>query len=191
MSDEYEREPWLLSEQRLVLEGVPPALARVFEAHLFTTWADVEQGLTEAQLLSYPGIGRDALRWLRYEIACRRGAVRWTATGNTTVPLWAKLPLADMAPDHSGVYFIQCGPFVKIGCARSIRRRFQSLQQNIPFRLTLVGVVEAPIERLLEVERSYHARFASAHQVAEWFRLEGELDTFCLELARVEQEVPA
>ncbi len=176
-----------LSEQRIVLEAVPAGLARVFDANDIQTWADVEPRFTEAMLLVYPGVGIEQVRWLRHELARRRMAVRYTSAGQVTMPPAPRPPLAARAPDRAGVYFIQCGPFVKIGMALSVRKRFQGLQQVIPFQLELLGVIEPGVgQSLRDLERSFHQRFQSCHQCAEWFRLEDALDVFCLALARGE-----
>jgi hypothetical protein len=184
-----ERTTWPLSEQPVVLESVPGPIARAFEALGVLTWADVEAlGSPAALLFLYPGVGRRSMYWVKHELARRRGAVRWSNSGRVEIPRFTRLKCDDLPADRKGVYFIQCGPFVKIGQAVSVRRRFQGLQQVIPFQLELLGVVELQEgQSLLSLEREYHRRFKSAHQINEWFRLEGELDIFCLELARGER----
>lgn len=180
---------WPLSEQAVALEEIPTPLAKVLEAHGVQTWADVDEMFNNgpARLLLYPGVGRKLFHWLKYELARRSGATKWRSTGQVQIPRFARLKVANMPPDRAGVYFIQCGPFVKIGLAQSVRKRFQGLQQVMPFQLELRGVIQpAEGQKLRDLERGFHKRFKSAHQVGEWFRLEGELDAFCLKLARGE-----
>jgi Meiotically Up-regulated Gene 113 (MUG113) protein len=182
-------ESWPLSDQPVHLEEIPwDALANAFEAIGVRTWADVDAlGSPSAALLLYKGVGRRALYWVHHEVERRKSAVHYRSSGTVAMRRYVRMAHADKPFDRSGVYFIQCGPFVKIGQAKSVRSRFRGHQQNIPFQLQLLGVIEpGEGQSLRDLERVYHQRFKAFRQVAEWFRLEGELDMFCLRLAKGE-----
>lgn len=68
------------------------------------------------------------------------------------------------------VYLISNGPYVKIGVAKSVRRRLAALQTASAAKLTLLGVL--PGGRLLE--QNLHARYASKRVQGEWFALTQE-----------------
>lgn len=181
-----------LAEQPVLLESIPnDAIAKLFREKGFKTWADVAD-CPPAQLLAMKGIGNIGFHWIRNEV-CRRAGVRpYTDTGVAVVPRTRRDGVATRnlpsVTGRAGVYFIRCGPFVKIGCAKNVRQRFRAIQQVIPFQLELVGIIETEVGALRELEAQYHERFQSAHQVNEWFRLEGELDIFCLRLMRGESQ---
>jgi hypothetical protein len=69
------------------------------------------------------------------------------------------------APDHprfrySGIYFVQCGPYIKIGVGRDVRSRVQALQCASPFDL--------------------HTKFAAHRHKGEWFHNVPELRHYIL-----------
>lgn len=84
--------------------------------------------------------------------------------------------LAPMDPTGGGfVYFVQCGPHVKIGFTRSSpESRIQDLQTGSAEPLTLLHC-EAGSER---DERRLHRAFKPYHVNREWFSLAGELAEF-------------
>lgn len=86
-------------------------------------------------------------------------------------------------PVEPGVYFVQCGPFVKIGMARDVRSRLLALQLGNPFPLRFLGAI-GDGQSLGSLEAQCHARFAKFHRRGEWFWLEGELKAFCEALER-------
>lgn len=179
-----EPEVWPLAEQAVALEAVPRQLAVAIEAHGYQTWAEVESGLSELTLLSYHGVARVHIGWLRNEIARRKRGLRDATTGRTCVPCVTRLPLPSKPQDRAGVYFVQCGQFVKIGMARSVRKRLRHFHQAIPFQVDLLGVVAPDAgQSLRAAEKAMHARFAVYRQIGEWFRREGELDEVCHRLA--------
>jgi hypothetical protein len=176
-------QPVPLDQQAVQLEAVPPMLARVFEAHDVRTWAEAG-AMSEAILLVQPGVGRQQIRWLRIELARRRAATRWGH--ELRLPLFAKLPLPEKVPDRAGVYVIQCGRVVKIGMARSVRRRLAVFNQTIPFRLELIGVIVPPVgQSLRELEREIHQRLSAHRHCGEWFIREGLVEEFCTRLEAV------
>lgn len=80
---------------------------------------------------------------------------------------------------RSGVYFIRCGEFIKIGRASDIDYRFAALQGSVPFELVLVGIISTPPTESDVAEREHHRRFKRFRVRGEWFREEGELADFC------------
>lgn len=172
--------PPIRIRELVAYDAVPPALASALAAKNVVTWADAER-VTDWELLSVNGVGRTQINWLRKETELRKRAVcDWAER----MPAHVKGRLPRL-PNQSGVYFIQCGSFVKIGLANNVRKRYAGLQQTIPFRLELLGVAERGADRttLRTAEKAFHIRFKSARQVGEWFRREGDLDVFCLSLA--------
>lgn len=184
MSDtRQDGQPVPLSQQRVQLEDVPPSIASVFQAHDIRTWDEVES-ITEPMLLIQPGVGYQQIRWLRLELARRRAATRWGH--ELRLPLVAKMPLPKKVPDRSGVYVVQCGRVVKIGMAKSVRKRLRTLNQVIPFRLELVGViVPAEGQSLRALEREVHQRLDAHRHCGEWFIREGLVEEFCARLEAV------
>lgn len=170
----------ILSTQPVISEGVPVAVARLFEAEGVRTWRDVLE-LDEARSLTYLGIGRAGLTWIRSELSMRLG--EHAPLNLAFVPRLLKLRSTDLPP-RRGVYFVQCNEVVKIGLAEDVRKRVASIKQSLPYRAILLGVV-APAEgqSLRALERSFHQRFQHLRQVGEWFRHEGELAEFCAGLA--------
>lgn len=77
------------------------------------------------------------------------------------------------------VYFIQCGEFIKIGRTRNrVQRRLAELRCGNPYPLTLLATVAAHRSELVNLEASYHGRFAAYHHRDEWFRAEPDLLAF-------------
>lgn len=78
------------------------------------------------------------------------------------------------------VYFIQAGPFVKIGkTSGRPDARVSELQTGCPYDLNLLAHISGGIKR----ERQLHARFHHLHVRGEWFKYERELYRFIKELA--------
>jgi hypothetical protein len=72
------------------------------------------------------------------------------------------------------IYFIQCGPFVKIGRASDPHYRLRELQAGNPEELTLLAtVLDASV-----LEGAVHDRFKHLRIRGEWFRLEPDLREF-------------
>lgn len=176
---------WSLEEQAVQLEPVPPSLARAFAGEGVETWADAQR-IPVAQLLTYPGVGRGQLAWMNYELRLRSAAVVNQDDGSVSIPLVpGPAKRSPELTDRAGVYFIQCGQFVKIGLGKSVRRRFRAIRRSMPFRVDLLGVVVPESGKTLrQLEREYHVQFKAFRQRGEWFRIEGELETFCLELTK-------
>lgn len=69
------------------------------------------------------------------------------------------------------VYFIACGPFIKIGITNDLVRRLQSLEAQCPYPLTVLGVI-AGSRRL---EKALHLMFVEDKHRSEWFRATKQL----------------
>lgn len=78
------------------------------------------------------------------------------------------------------VYFVQGGPFVKIGkTSGSPEGRLAELQTGCPYELKLLAYVPGGIKR----ERQLHREFRELHVRGEWFKFERELYRFIKGLA--------
>lgn len=76
--------------------------------------------------------------------------------------------------DQAFVYFMQCGPFVKIGFAIDIRRRHKDIQGNNPMAVTLVHYEKGGPA----AEKAFHERFTDHRLNGEWFELRGKLFSY-------------
>lgn len=75
-----------------------------------------------------------------------------------------------------GVYFVQCGEFVKIGTAQHIANRVNSHQVSSPYPMTLLGSIVIPsLAVRRRTEKEWHERWAAAHHRGEWFHATSEL----------------
>jgi hypothetical protein len=83
----------------------------------------------------------------------------------------------------SGVYFIRCESFVKIGYAYDVRKRLEGLQTSSPFTLEPLGFIRCESqEQAALLERSLHVRFSKYRRRNEWFVLTREIDAcVCVE----------
>ena len=72
------------------------------------------------------------------------------------------------------VYFVQSGPYVKIGYSSNPIARIGTLQGGNPEPLTTLFFMAGN----METERELHTAFSDYHHSGEWFRHEGELLEF-------------
>jgi hypothetical protein len=170
-----------LSAQPVIFEALPRRVASGLAARGVATWADVAR-LTEVELLTTAGLGHDAILWIRSELAHRQESHE---VGSAPVRgRWTRRDVAAV-PAVSGVYFIRLGAFIKIGCAKDVRKRFYGIQQGIPFRLDLIAVLLPDDGQTHQaLERACHEKFAAYREVGEWFREEGALADSCAHLER-------
>lgn len=77
------------------------------------------------------------------------------------------------------VYFIRSGPYIKIGVARNLLRRFAGLQSAnaMPLRFWF-GLQFGSYRAALDMERVLHARFATFKHQGEWFHLRAPIVRF-------------
>lgn len=85
-----------------------------------------------------------------------------TSTRRTLVYAW-----------FSGVYFVKCQDFIKIGYGCDVRQRLNGLRVNAPFSMTPLGFIECASEAEAQaIEAMLHDLF-SEDKVAgrrEWFQ---------------------
>ena len=76
---------------------------------------------------------------------------------------------------ESVVYFLQAGPFVKIGKASfgDVGARIEDMQTGCPYDMRILAVVPGDLKE----ERALHSRFSAFKVRGEWFRLEPELSS--------------
>lgn len=102
-------------------------------------------------------------------------------------PVDAPAPPARLAP-VCGVYFFQCGQFVKIGISRDVARRIKQTRTFLPVELRLAALIECSSHDLLKMESELHRRFDTHRVRGEWFRLESPLTEFIASIARFRPE---
>lgn len=70
--------------------------------------------------------------------------------------------------NKTNLYFIQCsqGGYIKIGLAKNVDARLESLQTGNPFRLSIIGVIENIDPSL---EKKLHKKYSKYHVLNEWF----------------------
>ena len=78
----------------------------------------------------------------------------------------------------SGVYFIQCEEYVKIGVALDISKRLYTLQVSNPHDLVLLLLIEGD----RQLESSLHYKFTKDRIRGEWFRLSPKIEAFIEEM---------
>lgn len=96
----------------------------------------------------------------------------------------AWLPTAKLANDREPmqvgeaqeyVYFIEAGPFLKIGKATGHpSARLPALRTGCPYPMTLLASMPGGLKE----EMALHKRFKALHSHGEWFRHEGPLRAF-------------
>lgn len=78
----------------------------------------------------------------------------------------------------SGVYFIRCGPLLKIGHAANVRKRFTELKSlTYGSDAEVIGVIRClgfSWFRRIDLERQMLRKFRAFHIVGEWFALTAE-----------------
>lgn len=117
----------------------------------------------------------------------RRGWIQYERAPNSDLMFTAKTLDAIRAVratrvDRTGVYFIQCGEFVKIGYAADVDERFNFLAVANPQPLTLLHLLPHDLPLLAKAtEVVLHARFASSRHRGEWFRLYPDIRRYLVE----------
>jgi hypothetical protein len=84
---------------------------------------------------------------------------------------------------QAGVYWVVCGPYVKIGFAAVVSQRLASLAIGNPFPLHLMLVVPGGKRE----ERKLHERFEAHRHRGEWFHLGPELCSYMVYLDRTQK----
>lgn len=84
------------------------------------------------------------------------------------------------------IYFIQAGPFVKIGwSSHSATSRAKTMQPGCPYKIEILGMCRARVT--MGDERALHDRFRAHHFRGEWFHLAEEIKIFVAEHCRREK----
>lgn len=93
--------------------------------------------------------------------------------------LQARMERSARAREEGFVYFIACGPYIKIGHSQDHpRERMRAMATYNPFPIELVGMLVAGRDR----EREIQQRFAGSHHVLEWFHAAPELLAYVAEI---------
>lgn len=80
----------------------------------------------------------------------------------------------EAANQPSVVYFMGCGPHVKIGTSKNLLSRLETLRTHSPQRLDLLTICWGGMEQ----ERATHARFEAHRLHSEWFIRCQEIEAF-------------
>jgi T5orf172 domain len=88
--------------------------------------------------------------------------------------------IAEVPKRPSFVYFIECGDFIKIGGATSMRSRLSGLATGNPYQLKVLATITDDTH----TESALHNRFAESFHRGEWFRKTLELMAFIAELSK-------
>lgn len=84
----------------------------------------------------------------------------------------------------SGVYFIQCQSFVKIGISVNVERRYGSIKNANPYPIRPLGFIKVVSpEEMQCMEVALHDLFKSSHHRGEWFRDSEELRVYIASVA--------
>ncbi|TGP34052.1 MULTISPECIES: GIY-YIG nuclease family protein [unclassified Mesorhizobium] len=149
------------------------------------------RALTAAGRIKYVNIGLGSKRETRRYDPADLDDFRLVMTGNWTdpepepepewngpsSPIFRRKP----APDASllgYVYFIASGGKVKIGRAKDVKARMNALQSGCPYPIHLIHYEQGGAT----AERKLHRKFKAHRDRLEWFRIEGELETFLREV---------
>lgn len=73
---------------------------------------------------------------------------------------------------YSGVYFIQCGAFVKIGITSHFSERMASIELCNPMPLRFLARFLYLPNQARKKEKELHRQFRDLHHRREWFRFE-------------------
>jgi len=93
--------------------------------------------------------------------------------------------LPSLFPADGVVYFARCREFVKIGFATDIDRRWQVMQTDNPYGVSILFTFHGS-----RVDEEWmHKVFARYHHCREWFRLEGNLKDHIHHVIREEKGV--
>lgn len=88
----------------------------------------------------------------------------------------AELCVAADLTAQPGLYFVQCGDFVKIGIAVDIVGRLSAIQVGNPYPVSLIGkIIEPDTVARRALEQTWHMYWRHAHHRGEWFHFTDEL----------------
>jgi hypothetical protein len=84
---------------------------------------------------------------------------------------------AHLSSDVGVIYFLRCGPYIKIGYTRSLPRRLSQIRRAIPFAIEVLHAERGT----LKDEAAYFERFKEQLYQREWFYHRGALEDFIWE----------
>lgn len=73
------------------------------------------------------------------------------------------------------VYFVSDGEFVKIGIAKDVKKRLQTLQTGNPMKLKVLKTIALQDDEARRQEEYYHRKFREYNACGEWFKMCDEL----------------
>lgn len=73
------------------------------------------------------------------------------------------------------VYFVTDGDFIKIGIAKDVKKRLQTLQTGNPKRLKVLKTIALQDDEARMQEENYHRKFRDYNACGEWFKMCDEL----------------
>lgn len=120
------------------------------------------------------------LSWIRKEIVphVRVGPGRSIRVLRSDVEKQIEYRQPKAAETISGIYFIRCAAFVKIGMTTDVWGRIACLQAACPYPLELLALEPWPPAELRAREQVLHQQFRRFHHRLEWFRLEADLASY-------------
>lgn len=87
--------------------------------------------------------------------------------------------MAQRCGPQTGVYFLACQGFVKIGVSIDVARRYYSIKNANPMDVRPLGFIHVPtLAGAEERESGLHQLFAGLHHRGEWFRDEQPLQDY-------------
>lgn len=106
------------------------------------------------------------------------GAVR--SRGSWLLPVGPmtrlRIERRELAGHTTGVYFIKCGAFVKIGASSDVLRRLYQMTTDNPFEVVPSAFIRCDtLEVAFKVEKVLHRRCAASRGRGEWFHLSSQV----------------
>lgn len=153
----------------------PKSIRRAMDLLDVVTWRELCD-VGRMGFLAIKGVGVYGVQFVSERIADR--GLTWT-NGR---PCELDLNVHHLAKPQTGVYFVRCGSYVKIGYASDVRKRLQQLVCGSPYPFVLLAVHSCDtVDAAKDLEDSYHEIFESCLHRYEWFvlgpRLEATITT--------------
>ena len=158
-----------LSTESSVLptETWPLHIVRPLRASDVYTWEELVN-IDPKDLYRYAGFGIKSLSFLEDKLAERGLSFRLPRPNPNSKEKYKT--------KTSGVYFLKCDQFVKIGRTSHLKSRIVQLRVSIPHEVELVAVQKVEsADELGPLERSLHVRFRHLRHHGEWFLYKDEI----------------
>lgn len=168
------------------VKGWPHRVKRILRPLGIVGWESFA-ALTSIDALKVKGFSRKSLDWLRAELnrlsvphllktEAELLAEALDALRTATEQSIASRPQPRPFLPRQGVYFIRCGPYVKVGISDDVVFRHKSLIKLIPADLEPLGFIPMPDRAaLLKRERELHDQFTAHRYRGEWFTMNAEI----------------